>query len=57
VFIASGTEQGDLMGIAYYCTNAEGYMHHYGVEVEVRFETYWRGRQSSPSKQLTCQSN
>lgn len=31
-FLACGTEQGDCMGIAYYVTNAEGYMYHYGTE-------------------------
>lgn len=35
VFIAAGTEEGDAMGIAYYTTNAEGYMYHYGNDGEL----------------------
>lgn len=35
VFLACGTEQGDCMGIAYYLTNADGYMYHYGTEEKV----------------------
>jgi hypothetical protein len=31
-FLACGTDQGDEMGIAYYITNAEGYMYHYCME-------------------------
>jgi hypothetical protein len=33
-FLACGTDHGDEMGIAYYLTNAEGYMYHYGAECE-----------------------
>lgn len=31
-FLACGTDQGDEMGIAFYLTNAEGYMYHYCME-------------------------
>lgn len=34
VFLACGTEEGDAMGIAYYFTNEDGYMYHYGVEYD-----------------------
>lgn len=33
-FLACGTEEGDSMGIAFYVTDAEGYMYHYGVEYD-----------------------
>ncbi|MGU3650633.1 hypothetical protein [Mycolicibacterium sp. A43C] len=32
VFLTCATDQGDLIGVSYYRTSAEGYMYHYGSE-------------------------
>jgi predicted GNAT superfamily acetyltransferase len=42
VFLTAATDQGDLIGISYYLTNAEGYMYHYGAEATEEDTTDYR---------------
>jgi hypothetical protein len=42
VFLTCATEQGDLIGVSYYVTNAEGYMYHYGSEATEENTTDYR---------------